>query len=654
MPRCMRKALKGKTLFHAIIVLFLLGAAVLPTRIAMAERITFPADAGIINVKTAFGAKGDGVTDDTQAIQAAITAYQNKSQGAKTLYFLNGVYLVSGQLSWSRYLVLQGESQSQTTIRLKNKSPAFTNPSVPKAVISTCPGDRFNTGFMNGIYNLTVDSGSGNTGAIGVEFCGHNQSGIRDVTIRSSDSKGKLGLSAIQPYPGPSLFKRLTIDGFATGIQTGTDEYGLTFEHLTIRKFATAAINNPAGHMLAIRDLTTSGTGPAILQQNTWGGGLIVLVDANFSGTGSTTYAVTNNAQLYLRNARVTSGYLGGVLSGQGSMMSDYTSHPALSLFPSPAASLHLPIEETPEPAWNANFSQWANITTYGANANDTLDDSAAIQAAIDSGKPIVYFPSPSGDPAVKRVYTIDKTIVIRNNVQQMLGLHAQIDLGPNLRASASPVFRVEKVAGNLVMFDRMAIDAEGGTSPVFFEHRSPDTLVIRQTGVGGGAKSYRGMPGAGKLFLEDVVGYQWEFASGQHVWARQFNPESTYNPKVLNAGAIVWLLGVKTEAAATLIETREGGKTEVLGATVGWGSPTSAPLFINNGGSFTASYFRHPSSSYTVHVQETRNDQTRELLEPQLPNSKHIPLYAGYEAESTQLAPTPILAPTGFRKLRE
>jgi hypothetical protein len=40
----MRKALKGKTLFHTSIVLFLLGAAVLPTRIAMAERITFPAD----------------------------------------------------------------------------------------------------------------------------------------------------------------------------------------------------------------------------------------------------------------------------------------------------------------------------------------------------------------------------------------------------------------------------------------------------------------------------------------------------------------------------------------------------------------------------------------------------------------------------------
>jgi hypothetical protein len=630
MPRCMRKALKGKTLFHASIVLFLLGAAVLPTRIAMAERITFPADAGVINVKTAFGAKGDGVTDDTKAIQAAITAYQNKWDG-KTIYFPNGIYLVSNTLRWFRYLVLQGESQSQTTIRLKNNSPGFTNPSVPKAVISTCPGGQFNSGYLNGIYNLTVDNGSGNAGAIGVEFCGHNQSGMRDVTIRSMDKQGKLGLSAIQTFTGPSLFKRIIIDGFSTGIQTATDMYGLTFEHLTIRNFVTAAINNPQGDMLAIRDLTTSGAGPAIIQQSSWGYGLVVLVDANFAGTGSATYAVTTNARLYLRNARVTSGYSGGVLSGQSALVSEYTSHPALSLFPSPAASLHLPIEETPEPAWNTNFSQWANITTYGANANDTLDDSTAIQAAIDSGKPIVYFPSPSGDPAVKRVYIIDKTIVIRNNVQQVLGLHAGIELGPNLRASASPVFRVEKVAGPLVVFDRMTMNAVGEASPVFFEHRSPDTLVIRQADLAGGGISYRGLPGARKLFLEDVVGYQWEFASGQHVWARQFNPESSRSPKVLNAGAVAWLLGVKTEDATTLIETRAGGKTEVLGATVGWGSTTSAPMFINNGGRFTASYFKHGTGSYTVHVQETRNGQTRELLESQLPNNRYIPLYTGY-----------------------
>jgi len=40
------------------------------------ENIIFPADAGVLNVKD-FGARGDGIIDDTAAIQAALNAYPN-------------------------------------------------------------------------------------------------------------------------------------------------------------------------------------------------------------------------------------------------------------------------------------------------------------------------------------------------------------------------------------------------------------------------------------------------------------------------------------------------------------------------------------------------------------------------------------------------
>src|SRR4051812_18944313 len=80
----------------------------------------FPADSGIIDVKKEYGAKGDGVSDDTQAIQNAINENIGKE---KILYLSSGTYLVSDRLEakdssgeWHNHLDLQGQSQEQTVI----------------------------------------------------------------------------------------------------------------------------------------------------------------------------------------------------------------------------------------------------------------------------------------------------------------------------------------------------------------------------------------------------------------------------------------------------------------------------------------------------------------------------------------------------------
>ena len=72
-----------------------------PPRAALlgVENIVFPADSGIIDVTAApYFAKGDGVSDDTRAIQAALR--DNMKGGI--LYFPNGTYLVSTTLRWSK------------------------------------------------------------------------------------------------------------------------------------------------------------------------------------------------------------------------------------------------------------------------------------------------------------------------------------------------------------------------------------------------------------------------------------------------------------------------------------------------------------------------------------------------------------------------
>ena len=74
-----------------------------------------------VSVKN-FGAKGDGINDDTLAIQNAIDyAYDNN---INHVYFPSGTYNISSPLFLYTYVVLSGEDQSSTTIKktTNNKS----------------------------------------------------------------------------------------------------------------------------------------------------------------------------------------------------------------------------------------------------------------------------------------------------------------------------------------------------------------------------------------------------------------------------------------------------------------------------------------------------------------------------------------------------
>jgi hypothetical protein len=380
-------------------------------------------------------------------------------------------------------------------------------------------------------------------------------------------------------------------------------------------------------------------SGPAILQQSSGGSGLIVVIGGQFTRPyGSASRAIDNNGRLYLRKVS-TAGYQ-TVLPNTGTSITEYASLAALNLFASPFASLNLPIEETPEMPWDTNFSNWENIMDYGANPYDSADDSAAIQKAIDSGKPIIYFPlAKAASKSAQPLFVIGKSIILRGNVRRITGFGGSFHLGNPLRSSSAPIFRMEKPSGE-VLIDGLSVDRNGANSPVFIEHVSSGTVVVRNAGIG---NSYRATAGAGNLFIEDVSGSGYQFVAGQNIWARQMNPEGT-SLKVLNNGAKLWVLGLKTEGASTAIETRNGGLTELLGATIGWATTDTAPLFINEASSFTASYFKHGSGSYKVHVRETRGGVTKELLQSEIP-SKYIPLYTGYVQK--------ISTPSHFRQVQ-
>lgn len=568
----------------------------------------FPTDSGIINVKN-YGAKGDGITDDTQAIQTAIKSSSRGNSMQKTIYFPNGTYVVTKPLewrdingNWSPYLNFQGQSKTKTIVKLKDYSLGYSDLNAPKAVIVTGSQNANSDGggnqaFRNSIYDLTVDTGK-NPGAIGIDYIANNKGAIRDVIIRG---QGSVGLNLSRAWPGPCLIKNVRIEGFNYGIASRSHyQYGVTFEHINLVNQKISGIQN-SNNVLSIRGLTSINSVPVI--SNTKGPGFVTLIDGNFSGGSSSVSAIDNQGALYARNI-TTTGYQSAIKNKDsvvaGTAVSEFTSSPVRQLFPSQQKSLNLPIEDTPD--FNEDVSNWVSVTAFGAKPDDNSDDTPEIQKAIDSGKSTIYFPT--------GVYNINSTIRVRGNVRKLVGMESFITARAG-RTMPSPAIRFEPGNYDTVVVDQLNVRG-------LREHASPQTLVLRDSGYG----DYRATAGAGSLFGENVMIGTWRFEPGQKVWLRQLNTEFTKATRVVNNGAQLWVLGLKTEDPYTVIETKGGGKTEVLGGLLYPGNggdpvPTTDVAFVNNESQVSLVYVTAVDTGgqdYTIHVQETRNGVTKTL----------------------------------------
>lgn len=599
------------------------------------ENIVFPADAGVINVKTQFGAKGDGVTDDTTAIQAALNAYPN---GNRIIYLPNGVYLVSDRLNWPagtqdgqeyKRTILQGQSQQGTIIKLKDRAAGFTDTNTPKSVIFTGPSPAQR--FRNSIRNLTLDIGIGNAGAIGIQFNASNQGTLREVTIRSRDGQGINGLDLnFMDEIGPLLVKNVSVNGFQYGIRTGFTVNSQTFENIKLENQSVYGFYN-TGQVINIRGLTSTNGVTAVYNAR----GRMTLIDASFTGTNgaATKPAIKSDPlnSLLVRNL-TTSGYQFAIENDDnilnGPSISEFVSGNIKSLFTTPTKTLNLPIRETPEVPWDDPIkTPWANVVSFGAIPDDGKDDSAAVQRAIDSGRTTVYFPNGT--------YDLRETVLVRNNVRRVIGTEARVIVGTESNQTYTG-FKMVDGTSPVVVFERF----EGGyyQNPTF-ENASARTIVIRHSSNVSG-----NMTGSGDVFLEDVVSNpfsSWTF-NKQNIWARQFNVE-VQGTHITNNGGNLWILGLKTERGGTLIHTKAGGKTEVLGGfayttTTAPNGTQNDPMFINDESSISISmgeinYGGAPN--YKTYVRETRNGVTRNLSQSSVPSfvgsGRQIPLYVGY-----------------------
>jgi hypothetical protein len=191
------------------------------------------------------GAQGDGVTDDTTAINAAI-ALANTAGGV--VYFPKGTYVISGTglTPIQTGVVLKGDGRSTTTIK-----PAA---GFQADVISTpIPASAGTAGYVQnfvGVESLTID-GSNMAGTVagqgnGVHFYGVRYSFIRDCNITAVPNFGIMLDGDITNFSYSIQVQGNRIVNGSAGIMTVFCEEGFIAFNDILQANATTAAQQPA------------------------------------------------------------------------------------------------------------------------------------------------------------------------------------------------------------------------------------------------------------------------------------------------------------------------------------------------------------------------------------------------------------------------
>jgi len=577
------------------------------------------------------------------------------------IYFPKGTYLISdtvcysfdnlqnglgAELNWC--IRFQGENEQECIIKLQDHSKGFEY-GMSRPMISYIRGAFSNIAMSNFMRNLTIDIGAGNPGAVGVEFMGNNCAGMRNVTICSSDpnQRGQAGLSLSRKGISGCVFHSLTIKGFEHAVQLNTQHAYVVFEHLKVLHQTKQAIDI-CGGIVCVRGLVSTNTMPALRVRGS--DAHVVLLEGALSGGMEDAPGVELQAgHLFLRDVR-TQGYrcvLGRTYTaGWGtdpliheSSVDEYVSSPVCTLSQqADRRSLNLPIKDAPVPDWDLNFENWTHPGEFGAVGDGITDDTAAIQCAMDSGKPVIYF-----QPGR---YLIDAPIRIPASVRHVNFMFVDLVAGKGLHDRKDEgMFKVTGESPEpLLMEDLFSFERNFGYH-YLFEHAARRTLIVRNVHAQSCAAYINSVPG-GTVFLENVITTTGIFDEtyqhpcfvfrGQTAWCRQLDPEYTPD-KIVNDGSFLFVLGFKTEGAGIAFTATNQARMEVLGGVLLFGANDDTPIVLNDRSdvAFIASTVgttgRHV---FKVAVREIAAGESREARHDQFPTRMRdqysIPLYVG------------------------
>jgi len=583
----------------------------------------FPRDSGVIDVR-AYGARGDGLHDDTAALQAAIDAARSANEffwSTRIVYLPAGRYLVRDTLrsrdSQERYqaqLALIGDGPGKTQIVLPAKTRGFDDPAVPKAVIFTSSGllsgspdaggKRYlqlgegNDAYANYVEGLSIVIGSGNSGAVGIDFLANNFGAVRNVVIRAAPGSGATGIAMERRWPGPLLISDVSVDGFQYGVSVKYTEYCVTLQRVTLRGQSRASLRN-RGNVVSVRDLVISTGAVGIVNDDERG--LIVVDGLRFLRTRPGAVFAQNRGYLTLKPAEVTGAAdrfsQGGAFEGKTALAqygADWTLPPPPQLSAASASRV----------------KDWVSVTAFGAKPNSGEDASSAIQLAFSSGAPVAYFPTGR--------YRIDRAIEVPDTLKRIEGMFSVISVGTRAATFSREhgMFRIG-TSGQPLVIDRLGLDNANKGAQAGLELSGSRSLLVRDF-VGSGAHLMRQSSG-GPLVVENAA-VLMRVAGPAGVWASQLNPEGQ-GVLIQSRGTPLSILGLKTEQNATVLDN-EDGQVDVIGGLfyiVSLHGKGSKPALIHRGkGRVFAAYAESayaPDAVYQEHFVQLDGELPRGVV---------------------------------------
>jgi len=645
-----------RSVLTALGLLLALTALPHPARAAQAgdrgggPNITFPETllrqngGPVLNIKRPpesgmHAAKGDGVADDTAAFLDMwdLLKREYKKYGpwgadnSVYVYLPNGTYKVSDTLiyrgatvgafpKWDgtfdiNHVHFVGQDRTKTVIKLADHCAGYGDAAHPKIVLAFQHPDTVfnNVPGGNWLRNLTIDTGRGNPGAVGLFFQGANNTDLRSVTVRSGDGAGKYGIwfkqGSIQGY-----YADVTVLGFGDGIFDSVNAEGdVAFEFLTLRGQSEAGFLLTGGGA-SLRRVRSEQTRPGVPALKIDGSGSqAVILDSELKGVGRTGPAIEmtrGSEQCLFARAVATAGYAAAIRKGETNaglppFVGEYVSYPVKTLSAGQATrSLRLPISDTPLVPWYDPQAQWA-----------VVDDYPSVQAALDSGRPVVCFK--------KRHYTLSGDVMVPASVRVVNGMAASINGGAFVVGQAS-------------------------LDPVLFQDSNMPIRVTARRDViqrcaGGGISNPNGLPVT--FYLEnvndDATGDDF-CRPGSRVFARSIDIEYGGGSQIVSNGGVLWIFGFKTEnMGATPFTVKNGGALEVLG---GYCNQTNRPpperqhpLLFNDGGRVSATLFTNLGGPFVRAVVEMRGGRATTAPNTDFPKRGSvygsdyvIPLYVG------------------------
>ncbi len=551
------------------------------------------------------------------------------------LYFPNGVYLLSDTVSYrmdnlksymyhyqsggfecSNYLRFIGQSKEGTIFKLKDNCKGFEF-GQQRPVVNFMNGERSNVSYSNYFENITIDVGAGNPGAIGLVFYANNSGAVRNVAIRSSDpeNKGFCGVMVRNEVHSAANFYNLEITGFDYGIRVTTYRTISHFENITLndQRIYGIMVDNNAVQFIGVKSHNNV---PVLCLSCNSALCHVVFKDADLQSDGTCYAAIKREVggQLFLHNVKAK-GFACILEENwferevQGEYVEQFSTHPGYTFTDEKPKTLGLVVPPVPDLPWEQDLSKWCCVNDYGAVGDQTHDDTQAIQAAFNSGKKVIWF-----QPGR---YFISKPIEIPATVEHVHFMYSEI-YAPKEMCSQSDMaaFIINGESDRVLLMEKLCSWANTRGNWRFIRHDCKRTVFFRDCHSQDTAFYFNTVSGA-ELFFENVactIGSMFEcrhvpcFAfKGQTVWCHSINPERSLT-QVVNDGGQVWWSGFKAEQDGTIIVTKNGGVSEVMGGVATVGHNSLVPLIINDKSTVSAIFSTtgyHEYSAYPIAVKE-------------------------------------------------